>query len=70
MALEYGANNYIAKTFHCEVVMAKIKNHLRQEYGEYALKVKERVIQQAGLQLYPEKMELKLKDKTSMLTKK
>ncbi|PDY98448.1 DNA-binding response regulator [Bacillus thuringiensis] len=69
MALEHGADDYITKPFHYEVVMAKIKSHLRRIYGEYAPKVKERVIQQSGLQLYPEKLELKLKDRTSILTK-
>ncbi|MGX5634116.1 response regulator [Bacillus thuringiensis] len=69
MALEHGADDYIVKPFHYEVVMAKIKSHLRRIYGEYAPKVKERVIQRSGLQLYPEKMELKLKNRTSMLTK-
>ncbi|HDR7949128.1 TPA: hypothetical protein QCY38_002769 [Bacillus toyonensis] len=48
--------------------MSKIKSHLRRMYGEDAPKVKERVIQQVGLQLYPEKLELKLHDRTSMLT--
>ncbi|MGH1286439.1 response regulator [Bacillus toyonensis] len=68
MALEHGADDYIVKPFHYEVVMAKIKSHLRRMYGEYAPKVKERVIQKAGLQLYPEKLELKLKKKKSILT--
>ncbi|MDR4458836.1 response regulator transcription factor, partial [Bacillus tropicus] len=67
--LEHGADDYIVKPFHYEVVMAKIKSHLRRIYGEYAPKVQERVVQRSGLQLYPEKMELKLKDRTSMLTK-
>lgn len=69
MALEHGADDYITKPFHYEVVMAKIKSNLRRIYGEYAPKLEERVIQQSGLQLYPEKMELKLKDRTSILTK-
>lgn len=69
MALEHGADDYITKPFHYEVVMAKIRSHLRRIYGEYAPKVNERTVQQAGLILYPEKMELRLNDKTCMLTK-
>ncbi|MGR5965151.1 response regulator transcription factor [Bacillus cereus] len=69
MALEHGADDYITKPFHYEVVMAKIRSHLRRIYGEYASKVQERIVQQSGLQLYPEKMELRLKDRTIMLTK-
>lgn len=69
MALEHGADDYITKPFHYEVVMAKIRSHLRRIYGEYAPKVQERIVQQSGLQLYPEKMELRLKDRTTMLTK-
>ena len=69
MALEHGADDYITKPFHYEIVMAKIRSHLRRVYGEYATKIKERTVQKSGLILYPEKMELKLKDRTSMLTK-
>ncbi|MBW3496737.1 response regulator transcription factor [Bacillus sp. FDAARGOS_1420] len=69
MALEHGADDYITKPFHYEVVMAKIRSHLRRIYGEYAPRAKERTVQQSGLILYPEKMELKLKDRTSILTK-
>ncbi|MDZ4417351.1 response regulator transcription factor [Bacillus cereus] len=70
MALEHGADDYITKPFHYEVVMAKIRSHLRRIYGEYAPKVEERVIQQSGLILYPEKMELKLNDSICILSKK
>ena len=69
MALEHGADDYITKPFHYEVVMAKIRSHLRRIFGEYAPKVQERIVQQSGLKLYPEKMELRLKDRTAMLTK-
>lgn len=42
MALEHGTDDYIVKPFQYEVVMAKIKSHLRRIFGEYAPKVKER----------------------------
>ncbi|HHT7239330.1 MULTISPECIES: response regulator transcription factor [Bacillus cereus group] len=70
MALEHGADDYITKPFHYEVVMAKIRSHLRRIYGEYAPKAEERVVQQSGLILYPEKMELKLNDSMCILSKK
>ncbi|PFO94320.1 response regulator, partial [Bacillus cereus] len=59
MALENGADDYITKPFHYEVVMAKVRSHLRRIYGEYAPKPEERIVQQSGLKLYPERMELK-----------
>lgn len=70
MALENGADDYITKPFYYEVVMAKIRSHLRRIYGEYAPKPEERIVQKAGLKLYPEKMELKLNTITCALTKK
>ncbi|MCM3200601.1 response regulator transcription factor [Bacillus cereus] len=70
MALENGADDYITKPFHYEVVMAKVRSHLRRIYGEYAPKPEERVIQQSGLMLYPERMELKLYNTTCSLTKR
>ncbi|MGU3442999.1 response regulator transcription factor [Bacillus cereus] len=70
MALENGADDYITKPFHYEVVMAKVRSHLRRIYGEYAPKPEERIVQQAGLKLYPEKMELQLNNITCALTKR
>ncbi|QOS99337.1 response regulator transcription factor [Brevibacterium sp. JNUCC-42] len=70
MALENGGDDYITKPFYYEVVMSKIRSQLRRAYGEYAPKVKERIVEQYGLYLFPERMELQLKDKTVLLTKK
>lgn len=70
MALENGADDYITKPFHYEVVMAKVRSHLRRIYGEYAPKPEERVVQQSGLILYPERMELKLNNTICALTKR
>ncbi|KMN46709.1 response regulator transcription factor [Bacillus paramycoides] len=70
MALEHGADDYITKPFHYEVVMAKIRSHLRRVYGEYAPKVEARIIEQSGLTLYPERMELHLNHATCTLSKK
>lgn len=70
MALENGADDYITKPFYYDVVMAKIRSHLRRAYGAYAPKMEERIVEQAGLTLYPERMELKLGEQITALTKK
>lgn len=70
MALENGGDDFITKPFHPEVVMAKVRSQLRRAYGEYAPQNKERVIDLFELQLYPERLELKFKNKKLQLTKK
>ena len=70
MALENGGDDYITKPFHYEVVMAKIRSHLRRAYGEYAAKAEERILNAAGVVLYPERMELLYKEKMAVLTAK
>lgn len=70
MALENGADDYITKPFYYDVVMAKIRSHLRRSYGAYAPKMEERIVEQEGLTLYPERMELKLGEQITTLTKK
>ena len=68
MALESGADDYITKPFHYEIVMAKIRSQIRRVYGEYAMQ--ERLIEQNGLILYPERLELQLRERTIILTRK
>ncbi|MBS4201926.1 response regulator transcription factor [Bacillus sp. FJAT-49732] len=70
MALENGADDFITKPFHYEVVMAKIRSQLRRAYGEYAPKVEERIVNIEGLTLYMERMEAEKGEKTVSLTKK
>ncbi|EJR89807.1 hypothetical protein IKE_05982 [Bacillus cereus VD196] len=70
MALEHGADDYITKPFYYEVVMAKIRSHLRRTYGDYAAKLEERTVELFGLTLYSERMEVSLNDKMVSLTKK
>ncbi|PEN81024.1 DNA-binding response regulator [Bacillus cereus] len=70
LALENGADDYITKPFHYEVVIAKVRSHLRRIYGEYAPQPEERIVQQTGLILYPERMELKLNSTVCALTKR
>ncbi|MGE5704026.1 MAG: response regulator transcription factor [Clostridia bacterium] len=70
MALENGADDYITKPFHYELVMAKIRSQLRRSSGEYAPKLEERTVEVAGLILYPERLELQWAGKTLELSKK
>ena len=69
MALENGADDYITKPFHYEVVMAKIRSNLRRAYGAYAKQV-ERVVKVEDIVLYPERLQLSFKDKKVALTHK
>lgn len=69
-ALESGADDYITKPFHYEVVIAKIKSHIRRSYGEYASKVDERIVELEGLKFYPERLELEFNSKKIIITKK
>lgn len=55
MALDYGGDDYITKPFELEIVMAKIRSHLRRAYGVYANQG-ERTMEVAGLLLYPERL--------------
>lgn len=70
MALECGGDDYITKPFYYEVVMAKIKSHIRRAFGDYAPKVEETVVELDGLKLYTERSELEFKSKSLIITKK
>lgn len=70
MALENGGDDFITKPFHPDIVMAKIRSQLRRAYGEYSANYDERMLIQDGLSLYPERLELRFKDKVTTLTKK
>lgn len=70
MALENGADDFITKPFHYEVVIAKIRSNLRRAYGEYAPKIEERIVELKGLKLYVERMELHKDQEVIILTKK
>ncbi|MGN7359675.1 response regulator transcription factor [Paenibacillus sp. SAF-054] len=70
MALENGADDFITKPFYYEIVMAKIRSHLRRVYGEFANRNEERTVEKDGLVLYAERMELKLGAQTVALSKK
>lgn len=69
MALENGADDYITKPFHYEIVMAKIRSALRRAYGSYA-KQGERTVEVGKLILYPERLQLSLNDQNVELSHK
>lgn len=69
MALENGGDDFITKPFHPEVVLAKIRSQLRRAYGEYAQMQRERVLNKNGLKLYPERLKIKLHNKSLTITK-
>lgn len=70
MALENGADDYITKPFYYEVVMAKIKSHIRRSYGEYSSSSDERIVELDKLKFFPERLEVTFNEKTIVLTKK
>ncbi|WML39711.1 response regulator transcription factor [Neobacillus sp. OS1-2] len=69
MALENGGDDYMTKPFSAEIVMAKIRSQLRRAYGEYANIHKDRVVENAGLTFFPERMEMTFGTKTISLSK-
>ncbi|WP_203334892.1 response regulator transcription factor [Planococcus beigongshangi] len=69
-ALENGGDDFITKPFHYEIVLAKIRSHLRRAFGEYALKQEERSVKAGRLTLYMERMELHVINETIPLQKK
>ncbi|MDZ4956961.1 response regulator, partial [Clostridium perfringens] len=70
MALENGGDDYITKPFYYEVVMAKIKSHIRRAFGDYAPKMNERIVELDGLIFYPERSEIEFNDRKLIITKK
>lgn len=69
-ALENGGDDFITKPFNYEIVLAKIRSHLRRTYGEYSSRQEERTVKQGILTLYLESMELHIKDVVIPLQKK
>ena len=69
-ALENGGDDFITKPFNYEIVLAKIRSHIRRTYGEYAPKQEERTVKAGQLQLLLERMELHKGDLIVPLQKK
>ncbi len=70
MALENGADDYITKPFSYEVVIAKVRSQLRRAYGDYASHADERIVECAGLILYPERLQVSLAELTTRVSKR
>lgn len=69
-ALECGADDYITKPFSYELLLAKIKSHLRRVYGAYNPQLKENFIEKNGLTYYPERLSATYLNQTINLSKK
>lgn len=69
-ALENGGDDFITKPFHYEIVLAKIRSHLRRTFGEYAPNQSERTVKIGALHLYIERMELHIRENIVPLQKK
>ncbi|MBU5348622.1 response regulator transcription factor [Paenibacillus lautus] len=71
MALENGADDYITKPFDMELVLAKIRSHLRRAVGAYASgQEDEHTVESAGLIIYPERFVVAYGDQSAELTQK
>lgn len=71
MALENGADDYITKPFDMELVLAKVRSHLRRAVGAYASgQEEEPILESAGLLLYPERLLVTYGDRSAELTQK
>ncbi|WP_019913108.1 response regulator transcription factor [Paenibacillus sp. HW567] len=70
MALENGGDDYITKPFQYEVVLAKIRSHLRRAYGSYAQTQEERKLQTGGLTLFAERYMIQYAGQSAELTQK
>ena len=62
-ALENGGDDFITKPFHYEIVLAKIRSHLRRSFGEYAPRQSERTVKLGVLNLFIERMELHVRSR-------
>lgn len=69
-ALENGGDDFITKPFHYEIVLAKIRSHLRRSVGEYAPNQSERTVKLGAWTLFVERMELHVLEKIVPLQKK
>ena len=69
-ALENGGDDFITKPFHYEIVLAKIRSHLRRSVGEYAPGKSERTVKLGAMNLYIERMELYVHEEIVPLQKK
>lgn len=70
MALEHGGDDYLAKPFHTDILVAKVRSQMRRAYGEYATTQESTKMELEGLVYYSSKMELSFQQETLLLSKK
>jgi DNA-binding response OmpR family regulator len=70
MALESGADDYITKPFDVDVVIAKIKSHIRRAFGDYAPTIQEKIIEVDKFKFYPERLEIEFNNVKLIITKR
>ncbi|MCH5584765.1 response regulator transcription factor [Shimazuella sp. AN120528] len=69
LGMEHGADDYMVKPFHLEVLHAKIKALLRRSYGDFAELAQAQQIQVGELVLAIPQMEMVYRGDTQSLTK-
>ncbi|TSB45268.1 response regulator transcription factor [Alkalicoccobacillus porphyridii] len=70
MALEHGGDDYLAKPFHTDILVAKVRSHMRRAYGEYAATPEDKQLSLEGLSYHPDRMELHYGQESVMLSKR
>lgn len=68
MALEYGADDFLIKPFSYDLLLAKIKSHIRRVYGDYAQSNRARQLKAGALLYYPESLKMSHQGKEELLT--
>lgn len=68
MALEYGADDFLVKPFSYELLLAKVKSHIRRVYGDYAQADRARQLTAGNLVYYPEALKMTYQDREELLT--
>jgi OmpR family two-component system response regulator YxdJ len=68
MALEYGADDFLVKPFSYELLLAKIRSHIRRVYGDYAQNDRARRLKAGSLMYYPESLKMSYQEKEELLT--
>lgn len=68
MALEYGADDYLVKPFSYDLLLAKVKSHIRRVYGDYAQSDRARSLKAGELIYYPEALKMVYRESSEWLT--
>jgi len=68
MALEYGADDYLVKPFSYDLLLAKVKSHIRRVYGDYAQSDRARSLKAGELTYYPEALKMVYREASQWLT--